>query len=150
MRRFLTLFVLLPIAIVVVALSVANRGSITVSLDPVGAAAPGWSASGPLYVFLFAAVAGHSTFAAGLARLFTRPLVRGALLVRRFSALARDLALLVPLHRRKSPILCCHRNLLTGRYARGPGLRVALRCIRRSALKHLGCNRCAITAALTI
>ena len=57
MRRFLTLFVLLPIAIVVVALSVANRASVTFSLDPIGAAAPGWSASGPLYVFLFAAVA---------------------------------------------------------------------------------------------
>jgi uncharacterized integral membrane protein len=56
MRRFLILFVLLPIAIVVVALSVANRGSVTFSLDPIGAAAPGWSASGPLYVFLFAAV----------------------------------------------------------------------------------------------
>jgi uncharacterized integral membrane protein len=56
MRRFLTLFVLLPIAIVVVALSVANRGSITFSLDPIGGPAPGWSASGPLYVFLFVAV----------------------------------------------------------------------------------------------
>jgi uncharacterized integral membrane protein len=56
MRRFLLLFVLLPIAIVVVALSVANRGSVTFSLDPIGAVAPGWSASGPLYVFLFAAV----------------------------------------------------------------------------------------------
>ena len=56
MRRFLTLFVLLPIAIVIVVLSVANRTSVTFSLDPIGAAAPGWSASGPLYVFLFAAV----------------------------------------------------------------------------------------------
>jgi uncharacterized integral membrane protein len=56
MRRFLTLFVLLPIAIVVVALSVANRAAITFSLDPIGGPAPGWSASGPLYVFLFAAV----------------------------------------------------------------------------------------------
>ena len=45
MRRFLTLFVLLPIAIVVVALSVANRASVTFSLDPIGGAAPGWSAT---------------------------------------------------------------------------------------------------------
>ena len=57
MRRFLVLFVLLPIAIVVILLSVANRGSVTFSLDPFGGLAPGWSASGPLYVFLFAAVA---------------------------------------------------------------------------------------------
>jgi uncharacterized integral membrane protein len=56
MRRFLTLFVLLPIAIVVVALSVANRDSVTFSLDPIGGPAPGWSASAPLYVFLFVAV----------------------------------------------------------------------------------------------
>ena len=56
MRRFLILFVLLPIAIVVVVLSVANRGTVTFSLDPIGGPAPGWSASAPLYVFLFAAV----------------------------------------------------------------------------------------------
>jgi uncharacterized integral membrane protein len=57
MRRFLTLFILLPIAIAVVVLSVANRGSVTFSLDPIGAGTTGWSATGPLYVFLFAAVA---------------------------------------------------------------------------------------------
>jgi len=57
MRRFLYLFVLLPIAVIVVALSVANREWVTLSLDPIGPAAPGWSTSGPLFVFLFAAVA---------------------------------------------------------------------------------------------
>ena len=57
MRRFLLFFVLLPVAIVVVLLSVANRGNVTFSLDPFGGLAPGWSATGPLYVFLFAAVA---------------------------------------------------------------------------------------------
>ena len=56
MRRFLILFVLLPIAIVIVVLSVANRGSVTFSLDPIGGPSPGWSATGPFYVFLFAAV----------------------------------------------------------------------------------------------
>jgi len=29
---------------------------VTFSLDPIGGPAPGWSASAPLYVFLFAAV----------------------------------------------------------------------------------------------
>lgn len=57
MRRFLTLFVVVPIAIVVIVLSVANRGSVTFSLDPLGSGSTGWSATGPLYVFLFAAVA---------------------------------------------------------------------------------------------
>ena len=38
MRRFLILFVLLPIAIVAIALSVANRESIVLSLDPFGGA----------------------------------------------------------------------------------------------------------------
>ena len=56
MRRFLTLFVFLPIAVVVVVLSVANRASVTFSLNPVTGAASGWSATGPLYVFLFIAV----------------------------------------------------------------------------------------------
>jgi uncharacterized integral membrane protein len=56
MRRFLTLFVLLPLAVIIIALSVANRSVVTFSLDPIGGAAPGWSATGPLYVFLFAAV----------------------------------------------------------------------------------------------
>lgn len=57
MRRFLTLFVLVPAAIVVVVLSVANRGNVTFSLDPIGAGSTGWNATAPLYVFLFAAVA---------------------------------------------------------------------------------------------
>jgi uncharacterized integral membrane protein len=56
MRRFLALFVLLPIAIVVVVLSVANRAEVTFSLDPFNAV-PALSASAPLYVFLFGALA---------------------------------------------------------------------------------------------
>ena len=57
MRRFLILFVLLPIAIVVVALSVANREAIMVSLDPFGGAAPRWSIELPLFILLFATLA---------------------------------------------------------------------------------------------
>jgi uncharacterized integral membrane protein len=56
MRRFLTYILLIPLAIVIVALSVANRAPVTFSLDPIGSVAPGWSATGPLYVFLFVAV----------------------------------------------------------------------------------------------
>ena len=52
MRRFLFLFILLPLAVAVVALSVANRDLVTFSLDPFGGAA--WSVRTPLYVLLFA------------------------------------------------------------------------------------------------
>src|SRR5204863_5086791 len=47
-------------------------------------------------LFLLTPMACHPALAAGLARLFTRPLVRGAFLVRRFPALAGNLALLDP------------------------------------------------------
>jgi uncharacterized protein HemY len=57
MRRFLILFVLLPLAIVAVALSVANRNSVLLSLDPLGGAAPRWSVELPLFILLFATLA---------------------------------------------------------------------------------------------
>ena len=53
MRRFLILFVLVPMAIVVVVLSVANRDPITLQLDPFGDP-PLWSLTLPLYLLLFA------------------------------------------------------------------------------------------------
>src|SRR5262249_61282564 len=56
-------------------------------------------------------MARHATLAAGLARLFARPLVRRPLLMRGLAALARDLSLLVPVHRRKSTILFCQGTL---------------------------------------
>lgn len=55
MRRFLALFVLLPVAIVIVVLSVANRAEVNFSLDPFNAV-PALSAAAPLYVFLFGAL----------------------------------------------------------------------------------------------
>src|SRR5207245_2435265 len=66
--------------------------------------------------------------AAGFARLLGCPLVRGALLVRRLAAFARDLSLLAPVHRRKPTILFSH--------ATSSALPFVLR-------KHTGCNRCA-------
>ncbi len=57
MRRFLIIFILLPLAIVVVALSVANRDLISFHLDPFGVTSPQWSLTAPLYVLLFAALA---------------------------------------------------------------------------------------------
>jgi len=57
MRRFLILFVLLPLAIVAAALSVANREAIVLSFDPFGGAAPHWSVELPLFILLFATLA---------------------------------------------------------------------------------------------
>jgi uncharacterized integral membrane protein len=55
MRRFVILFVLLPLAILVVTLSVANRTPVTFSLDPVHAM-PWLSITAPFFFFLFAAL----------------------------------------------------------------------------------------------
>jgi uncharacterized integral membrane protein len=54
MRRVLFLVVLVPLAIAIVILSVANRGAVVFSLDPFGGHALSFAA--PLFVFLFAAL----------------------------------------------------------------------------------------------
>lgn len=56
MRRFLILLILAPLAAVIVFFSVANRGPITVSLDPFHGDAPAIAFSAPLFVLLFAAL----------------------------------------------------------------------------------------------
>jgi len=55
MRRFVLLFVLLPVTIVVVVLSVANRSLVTFSLDPFSAT-PALSLTAPFFFFLFASL----------------------------------------------------------------------------------------------
>ena len=65
-----------------------------------------------LLLFLLAAVARHPAFAARFTRFFARPLVRRSLLVRGLAALARNVALFAPIHRRKSAIFLCHVILL--------------------------------------
>ena len=57
MRRFLFFVVLLPLGVVAVALSVANRGPITVSLNPLTEIGPAWQLTLPLFVLLFAVLA---------------------------------------------------------------------------------------------
>lgn len=56
MIRFLKALILLPVAIVVVLLAVANRESVTLSLDPFSPE-PVFSVVLPLYAVLFGAVA---------------------------------------------------------------------------------------------
>jgi uncharacterized integral membrane protein len=57
MRKLLRWFVLVPLAILLVLLAVANRAPVTLSLDPFSREAPALAVSLPLFVALFAAVA---------------------------------------------------------------------------------------------
>ncbi|MGY2050221.1 LapA family protein [Methylobacterium sp. JK268] len=57
MIRFLKGLILLPVAVVVVLLAVANRQPVTLSFDPFTEGAPVFSLTVPLYALLFAAVA---------------------------------------------------------------------------------------------
>jgi uncharacterized integral membrane protein len=54
MRRVLFIVILLPLAVVMIVLSVANRGTVLFSLDPFGGDA--LSIAAPLFVLLFAAL----------------------------------------------------------------------------------------------
>jgi uncharacterized integral membrane protein len=55
--RFLKALILLPVAILVVLLAVANRAPVTLSLDPFSQDAPEIATQLPLFAVLFAAVA---------------------------------------------------------------------------------------------
>lgn len=55
MRRVLFWILGLPAALLIIALSVANRGPVAFSLDPVSSAEPFFSITLPLFVLLFAA-----------------------------------------------------------------------------------------------
>jgi uncharacterized integral membrane protein len=56
MRRLLRWLLLVPIAILLVLFSVANRGPVTLSLDPFSREAPALAISLPLFVVLMLAV----------------------------------------------------------------------------------------------
>ncbi|MCV0394975.1 MAG: LapA family protein [Rhizobiaceae bacterium] len=55
--RLVTVLIVLPLAIVLIALAVANRGPVTVTIDPFNPGNPALSASMPLFVVIFASVA---------------------------------------------------------------------------------------------
>ncbi len=52
-RKLVTIFVLLPLGIVIVMFAVANRQVVTVSFDPFSAAQPAFSVTVPLFVLIF-------------------------------------------------------------------------------------------------
>jgi uncharacterized integral membrane protein len=54
--RFLKALILLPVAILVVLLAVANRAPVTLSLDPFSQDAPEFATQLPLFAVIFAAV----------------------------------------------------------------------------------------------
>ncbi len=56
MRKLLRWLVLVPLAILLVLLAVANRAPVTLSLDPFSREAPAFAFTLPLFVALFAAV----------------------------------------------------------------------------------------------
>lgn len=56
MIRFLKALILLPVAILVVLLAVANRAPVTLSLDPFSEGTPEIATQAPLFAVIFAAV----------------------------------------------------------------------------------------------
>jgi uncharacterized integral membrane protein len=52
LRKIVAAFILVPLAIVIIAFAVANRGDVTVSLDPFNPAVPAASVTKPLFVVL--------------------------------------------------------------------------------------------------
>jgi len=57
MNRLLKIVVFIPLAIVLVALAVANRGATPFTIDPFNPGNPGLTVHWPLFVYLFAALA---------------------------------------------------------------------------------------------
>ncbi|MBO6718061.1 MAG: LapA family protein [Rhizobiaceae bacterium] len=56
MNRILVFVVFLPLAVVLIALAVANRTPVPFTIDPFNPGNPGLTVQMPLFVFLFAAV----------------------------------------------------------------------------------------------
>lgn len=56
MRTFLRLLILAPVALVAILLALANRGPVTLSLDPFVREAPALTVTLPVFVILFGAV----------------------------------------------------------------------------------------------
>lgn len=57
LNRFLTVLVFIPLAIVLIALAVANRAPVAFTIDPFNPGNPGLTASLPLFALLFIALA---------------------------------------------------------------------------------------------
>lgn len=54
LRRIVSTLIVVPLAVILIALAVANRQSVTVSFDPFSSASPAYAATLPLFVLIFA------------------------------------------------------------------------------------------------
>ena len=57
LSRFVTIVVFIPLAIVLIALAVANRAPTAFTIDPFNPGNPGLTITLPLFIYLFAALA---------------------------------------------------------------------------------------------
>ncbi|MFK0683774.1 LapA family protein [Ochrobactrum sp. BD67] len=55
-KRIIAIFVLVPLAVVLIALSVANRASVQFTVDPFNPGNPALSYNAPLFLWLFGAL----------------------------------------------------------------------------------------------
>jgi uncharacterized integral membrane protein len=53
LRRIVTMLIVVPLAVVIIAFAVANRQSVTVSFDPFSATSPAYATTLPLFVLIF-------------------------------------------------------------------------------------------------
>ena len=58
MRKLVTAFVLVPLLIVLVMFAVANRQLVTISFDPFDSENPAYALKAPLFIVMFALIAG--------------------------------------------------------------------------------------------
>lgn len=56
-RRFIALIIFVPLAVILIALSVANRAAVSLTLDPFSTNNPSLTYSAPLFIWLFGALA---------------------------------------------------------------------------------------------
>lgn len=83
-----TLLITLPILVVLVALAVANRSPVVLSLDPFGGATPGYAVTMPLFLALFAALLLGILIGGGVA--WASGWQRRRVLTRRYKVLQRE------------------------------------------------------------
>jgi uncharacterized integral membrane protein len=88
MRKLVTAFILVPLAIVIVMFAVANRETITVSFDPFDTVKPAFALQTPLYALIFVLV-GLGVLVGGIAAWLKQYKWRSR--ARRAEAEARDL-----------------------------------------------------------
>src|SRR5262249_31613326 len=88
MRKFATIAILVPLAIVLIVFAVANRQIVTISLDPFDSDHPAFSLTAPLFILIFVLV-GLGVLLGGIAAWLRQRKWRGR--ARRAEAEAREL-----------------------------------------------------------